>query len=525
MDTCTLGNLLDALGGSTLRLLRAPHGRAVPVTEVLLHDPHTPLPERAPGALLLAVGVRAGEAGPLVRDAGRAGMAGVVVRGDGSDAVPDAEAAGAALLGTDRDAAWHQVFQLLSSVVGAHGTRTAPLGEDALPGDLFALANAVAAAVGGAIAVEDLGRQILAYSTVPGQPVDETRRQGILGRQVPGSPENDEDYRRLYAAEGPLKLPGVTAEELPRLATTVRAGGELLGSIWAVDTGSLAADAGDALRQGASAAAMLLLRARAADELARHLSSDLLRRLLDGSIEPAAAAHRLGLAPDAPVRVAAFALAGAATAQDGGQAALRLLDLVRLQCQTRYGQHACVLLDGVVYALLPVVGGADHAAERHLRIAEDIVRRAEEALRISVRAGLGHAVPGVAGVRDSRDDADLVLRVLGAGQVADAGQVRAQTSLLVLGEFLADRRDQEAGPWRDVLAHDAEHGTEYARTLICWLDAGCDAGRAAERLVVHPNTCRYRLRKVQRQLGIDLDDPDQRLVLWVQLRTLAGLRG
>ncbi|MFF2507646.1 PucR family transcriptional regulator [Streptomyces sp. NPDC058067] len=527
MDTCTLGNLLDALGGSTLRLLSAPHGLTAPVTEVLLHDPHAPVPERAPGALLLAVGVRAGEAGPLVRAAGRAGMAGVVVRGDGAqaEAVPAAQAAGTALLAADRDAAWHQVFQLLSSVVGAAGARTAPLGEDALPGDLFALANAVAAAVGGAIAVEDLGRQVLAYSTVPGQPVDETRRQGILGRQVPGSPENDDDYRLLYAAEGPLRLPGVAADELPRLALTVRAGGELLGSIWAVDSGELAPGAEDALRQGASAAAMLLLRARAAEELARHVSSDVLRRLLDGSIEPAAAAHRLGLAPDAPARVAAFALEGAATVQDGGQAALRLLDLVRLQCQTRYGQHACVLLDGVVYALLPVVGAADHAAGRHLRIAEDIVRRAEEALRLPVRAGLGHTAEGVAGVRDSRADADLVLRVLGAGEVAEAGQVRAQTTLLVLAEFLAGRREQAAGPWQQVLAHDAEHGTEYARTLICWLDAGCDAARAAQRLVVHPNTCRYRLRKAQQQLGIDLDDPDQRLVLWVQLRTLAGLRG
>lgn len=530
MDACTLGNLLDTLGGSALRLLSAPHGLATPVTEVLLHDPHAPLQERAPGALLLAVGVRPGEAGPLVRAAGRAGMTGVVVRGDGSAtdtvAAADAEAAGTALLATHRDAAWHQVFQLLSSVASAVGARNAPLGDDALPGDLFALVNAVAAAVGGATAIEDPGQQILAYSTVPGQAVDETRRQGILGRQAPGSPENDEQYRLLYAAEGPLKLPGVSDDELPRLAVAVRAGGELLGSLWAVDAGFLAADAEDALRQGASAAAMLLLRARAAEELARHLSSDLLRRLLDGSIEPAAAAHRLGLAPDAPVRVAAFALAGAATAHDGGQAALRLLDLVRLQCQTRYGQHACVLLDGVVYALLPVVGAADHAAERHLRIAEDIVRRAGEALRMSVRAGLGHAVPGVAEARDSRADADLVLRVLGPGrQVADAGQVRAQTTLLLLGEFLAERRDQAAGPWRDVLAHDAEHDTDYARTLTCWLDAGCDTGRAAEKLVVHPNTCRYRLRKAQQHLGIDLEDPDQRLVLWLQLRTLAGLRG
>lgn len=49
--------------------------------------------------------------------------------------------------------------------------------------------------------------------------------------------------------------------------------------------------------------------------------------------------------------------------------------------------------------------------------------------------------------------------------------------------------------------------------------------RAAKLLAVHPNTCRYRLRQAQRHLGIDLDDPDERLVLWLQLRTLGGLRG
>ena len=60
---------------------------------------------------------------------------------------------------------------------------------------------------------------------------------------------------------------------------------------------------------------------------------------------------------------------------------------------------------------------------------------------------------------------------------------------------------------------------------MCWLDAGCDMARAARLRAVHPNTCRYRLRQARAQLGIDLDDPDERLVLWLQLRTLAGLRG
>jgi DNA-binding PucR family transcriptional regulator len=46
---------------------------------------------------------------------------------------------------------------------------------------------------------------------------------------------------------------------------------------------------------------------------------------------------------------------------------------------------------------------------------------------------------------------------------------------------------------------------------------------AARLLAVPPNTCRYRLKQVRKQIGIDLDDPDERLVLWLQLRVLAGL--
>jgi hypothetical protein len=34
---------------------------------------------------------------------------------------------------------------------------------------------------------------------------------------------------------------------------------------------------------------------------------------------------------------------------------------------------------------------------------------------------------------------------------------------------------------------------------------------------VHPNTIRYRLRRVRKLTGIDLDDPDDRLVAWLQL--------
>ncbi|MEU0839049.1 helix-turn-helix domain-containing protein [Streptomyces sp. NPDC005962] len=524
MDARTLGDILAVLGEPTLRPLDpAPAGLTAPVTEVLLYDAHAALPSRAPGALLLAVGVRAEAAGPLVREAAAAGMAGVVVRGA---AGPVAEAAecGTALLAVDEDAAWHHVHLLLAQAIGA---RPSPAGEGAALGDLFSLAGAVAAAVGGATVIEDPRQSVLAYSTVSGQPVDEARRQGILGRQVPDSPENTEQYRVLFAARGPVRLAALGEGELPRLAVAVRAGGETLGSLWVVDDGTLAPDAEAQLAQGASTAALLLLRARAAAELSRHLTGDLLRRLLDGTADPATAAQRLGLTPGVPLRVAAFALDSAASAPDGEQAALRLLDLVRLQCEARYGRQACVLVDGVVYALLPVAGERGGAAgERQRRFAEDIVRRAGQALRAPVRAGLGEVVPDPAELPGSREDADLVLRVLRPDEtVAAVSEVRARAVLFRLAGLLGERRELAAGAWREVLAYDADHATDYARTLVCWLDAGCDMARAAKLLAVHPNTCRYRLRQVRSQLGIDLDDPDERLVLWLQLRTLAGLRG
>jgi DNA-binding PucR family transcriptional regulator len=142
------------------------------------------------------------------------------------------------------------------------------------------------------------------------------------------------------------------------------------------------------------------------------------------------------------------------------------------------------------------------------------------------RAALGATVPDAAGAAESRADADLVLRVQGPDvPVATIDEARPRVVLLRLRELMAEHRELSAdGAWRRVLSHDAEHGTDHARTLVCWFDAGCDVAGAAKRLAVHPNTCRYRLRQVQRQLGVDLDDPDERLVLWLQLRTLAGLR-
>ena len=69
-----------------------------------------------------------------------------------------------------------------------------------------------------------------------------------------------------------------------------------------------------------------------------------------------------------------------------------------------------------------------------------------------------------------------------------------------------------------VLAWDAQNGTDYTKTLRTYLKNSRDSATTATELSLHQNTLRYRLRRAHELLGIDLDSPDDTLILWLGLR-------
>lgn len=538
MSSSSLQQLLDALGPSPLSLIAAPRGSDVRVSGTLILEPRAPMP-RFDDALLLAVGLRpsGGQAEEIVRAAAASRLAGVVVKRYGepvAELAAVAEAAGVALLWADEDLAWQQLDALVSSALSAVArTGLGPAGPDT--GDLFALANAIAGAVGGATAIEDPHQRILAYSTLKGQPIDEERRQGILGLHVPYAPVNDGQYRDLARTDSVRRFPPEPGG-LARIAVAVRAGNDLLGSLWVVDAdGDLGEEAARALDDAAHIAALHLLRARTAQDLARRQRGDLLRRVLEDPVSATVVAPQLGMRPDAGAVVAAFLLAcddpeGVVAAQ----AALQLNDLVSLHCEAHYGRHGCALIDGTVYALLPA--GSPGAA--HKELITDITRRARRALQMPVRAALGSVVPGLRAAARSRADADAVLRVLAARHasegvprvpagretsdadlaVATIDEVRPSVALAEMAEMTALVPRLEEGAAPTIRAHDREHGTSYGDTLLTYFAANGDIAATAKRLNVHPNTCRYRLARAEEIFGVRLDDADMRLFLWLQLR-------
>lgn len=398
-------------------------------------------------------------------------------------------------------------------------------------GDLFALANAIAAMVGGATAIEDLQTRVLAYSTLPEQPIDDTRRDGILGRQVPDLPDNAEAYASLFRVSGAVRLPGAITPTLPgeaevpvglaRLAIAVRAGTEPLGSIWVVDVaGSLDAAAAAELERAADIAALHILRARSIADLARAQRAVLLRRLLDGDADARLIAAQLGLEPAGPFVALAFQ---PQFGPSGDELRLnRLVDLVAMACEAHQSSTECVAIGTTVYALFSGGQPSDVQLFGIEAMAARLVARATIAMRIDLRASVGSQVVTVDTIQRSRRDADLALLLTeplhDSSPVVSARHVGSRLRLLELGQLMRDTPRLLSAHAGRVHELDARSGSDYAATLLTYLDCARDSALTAARLSIHQNTLRYRLRRAHELFDIDLDNADDTLMLWLSLR-------
>jgi hypothetical protein len=489
----TLRALLEVLAPA-VEALTGETGLDNDVAEVVLVGPGDAPPD-LPNALLVCTSSATLSEHPL-----RA--AGVVVKLDGDERSAWV-ASPVPVLVADADVPWNHLLQLVSTAA-ATGTRSS---------DLFSLANAVAAMVGGAVAIEDPRRRVLAYSSLADQPIDQARQEGILGRQVPDLPNNDNLYRLLQRSNGVLRFPA-EGQVLPRLAVAVRSGAELLGSIWVVEGEPLGPEAEQALLDASRLTALHLLRARAGNDVERRARGELLRGLLDGRSAPDVVATRLGIDPTTPVTVLGFALPDEVASDELESDALA--DLAHVQCAA-LSPHASVLVQArTLYALLP---GAGLPRKRLGQLASSVVERAKTARHLDLSGAVGSTVEGLGHLMRSRSDVDAVLRLVSPGAVSAVEDLLPQVVLLELRSHLAGQQHLRLPQVEEMLLHDAEHGTPYAESVRAYLAANADVPLAAESVSVHANTFRYRMRRVRELFDLDLDDPDVRLVAWLQLRT------
>lgn len=520
----SLRRVLDDLGATLLDVVHGDVDRVDELGGVVIHDPvdEPVLPKHA---LVLGVGLRdRDEIVSLLDELGKHDAAGLVLRApvpDLGDTLPDV-----AVLALTRGASWAQLAALLRSLL-AEGDVGELAGETlgGMPsGDLFALANAIAALLDGPVTIEDRSSRVLAFSGRQDE-ADQSRVETVLGRQVPERYSQILTergvFRELYRSERPVYiapfLEGLV--DVPRVAVAVRAGDEVLGSIWAAVRGPLGEERTQALLDASRLVALHMLRIRAGADVARRLRTDLVSTALEGGAGAREALDRLGLADQA---VVVLALALVRPADDAALVAerQRLSDALAMHLSAVHPRCAAALVGDVTYGLVP---GRD--ADAAVRIAGDFLDRVGD--RGHAVAAVGTVATDTAGLAESRSNADRALRVLRAGggrRVARLEDVHTEALVLELRDLVAARGDRPSGPVARLIAYDDEHGTNLVATLRAWLDAFGDVIAAAGALYVHPNTFRYRLRRLAEVGGLDLTDPEARFAAMLQLRVVSPVR-
>ena len=142
---------------------------------------------------------------------------------------------------------------------------------------------------------------------------------------------------------------------------------------------------------------------------------------------------------------------------------------------------------------------------------------------LSLCAGIGGAHPGTAGIASSLAEARqacLLARTEdGTGVVEHVGAMSAKR--LLLGWYAAAPLRAQAVELLAPLT-EADPSGELVRTLRRYLDRESSATATAASLQVHRNTVIARIERIRTLLTVDLDDPDDRLVLHLATR-VAGV--
>lgn len=527
--------MLEDLGSTFLSPLMEVPDPARRVTGVLAFDP---LDDQvvSQGLVVLGVGLSgSAEISPVLEEMALDGASALILR---EPVVLDpaieelARTHRVALLGLTRGASWTQVssmiYSLLSEPVIAEEIETI----DGLPsGDLFAVANAISSLLGAPVTIEDRNSRVLAFSSRQDE-ADPPRIETILERQVPEHYTqmlmDSGFFKRLHSSEDPLYIQ-LTSDDMEfkgRVAIAVRAGGEILGSIWAAVPESFNAEKLAVFRDVAKVVALHLLRLRAGANVDRRLRADLLSTALEGGDGAAYALTRLGI-DDTPVTVFAAGVVGLKGLKaDATVERQRVTDVVAVHLAAVHPEACVALLGDTIFGVLPVqsVEGGEAQA---VRLTEDILARVGQ--RTPLVIGIGPIASGSRELLTACEGAVKALRVQREhgghtdSSVALFSKVHVEALLLELRDRAAADKVRLTGPVARLWAHDQTHGTQFIETLRAWLDCMGEVSSAADALHVHPNTLRYRLRRLAKIGEMDLSDPEERFAAQLLLRIVPEL--
>ncbi len=381
-------------------------------------------------------------------------------------------------------------------------------------GTLQGVADALAEILQRSITIETTSFEILAAARVG---VEDAARQRTVanGRTPPALAQQLTElgiYERLLAERRPIRVPALPALDMTmeRIVSPIIVDGEIIGYVWII-AGENHLDALDelAIEHAATVAALIMHKERAVQYAAMSLRGDFFEQLLHYADPPdlrvVERAHQLNFCLDCGYQVLV------AVGDAGENQGLSPL-LVRIEQRMEHIHPALVIPRGR-RAVIVLHGYRLTGAARVAQGLVDSLSRPTEPLLI----GIGRPIDRIT---------DLRLSYNQAAEAADVARALGRRSgtlhfddlgLLHWLRHLPPDTIRENVYMKAVellAAYDNENQTDLLQTLETYLEAP-SVGEAADLLYVHRNTLSYRLQRIEKLLQVDLNDPVQRLNLYV----------
>jgi len=377
--------------------------------------------------------------------------------------------------------------------------------------------------------LEDHEERMVVYSS-HSQPIDEVRRDSILRRATRHEVMTWFREQGILEAREPLRIPRQPGEGiLGRLCVPVRHRGFLMGWLFLIDDDQRLTDTEVAVaHRAAGHAALLLYEEQLAARLASGALSHLLSPAEDLREEAAAQIADQGLLSGrGPVAIAVAQPLGLDERMARQRVSEALRDVARgvgshrSLASGQALQLACTDHAVVLVRTGPGEGVAEQVADA---VAAVLRCRVGDTREARVVAAVGDPQARLADAHLSYRQARLAAKVAGVvpsvGEVVHWRDLGVFRTLAMLPESAAE---SSLDPRVSILF--AAGSAELVTTLEVYLDLGCDAKAASERLHLHRATLYYRLEKVARLTDANLRDGNDRLALHLgfKLARLAGL--
>lgn len=352
--------------------------------------------------------------------------------------------------------------------------------------------------------------------------LDPVRTRSILTRRSTSAVRTWFEGFGIARATGPVRIPRTPEAGVyrGRICLPVRHRGVVLGYVWLLDD-----DPGPTERQLAAAmevapriGALLADEAQAGADLTRELRA-VLTAERGWQRDMAVAELRTALGPRGDGLHTIVCLAPWPSADPDDAPSVRTIPSATALCTVPWGTTDQSLALLVRLRAPEVLTPATTAAARLLKEAEGV--RAPGSPRAPADTPVRAPAAGIAGPRTGLAD-------LGAAWREASAAARAALAEPRLGPVA---HWSSVGPFRllTALPPDAAHDPvvrpllaaahrELARTAEVFLDCAGQAGRTAAELGIHRQTLYYRLSRVEKLTGLDLDDGEDRLLLHMTLK-------